>query len=254
MRPSVWTKKHCRTAIASLVFALILMVATGYSQAVTTLVIDDPDEVMNINEFGGLIVGMNDTVTVQMVFPEDQRADAYKALDIRFGDIIKMVNGKTITSVKPLKEIYDNATFGEIIKLGILRDGKMKLLKFEKADPEVLPNNMQITMDGSSEVQTMTTLFIDGMMISTADNNVVISDVISNMSPEFTGYTPAKGDYIVQLQGKEISSPDEFDKIYESIKQGDMVKLKLLSGDKEKECSYIKPAQTEQQTIIQKAG
>ena len=53
---------------------------------------------------------------------------------IKEKDILLEVNGEKITSDKPMQDLLENLTVGEIIKLKVLRDGKNLEVKITLAE------------------------------------------------------------------------------------------------------------------------
>ena len=231
----------------------ILATANLSAQAITrTLTVDDPDAVMMINEFGGVIIGAGDTVKVEMVMPPNNRADAYKTLDIEGGDIIKMVNGKALNSVKTLKELYEATAAGDIIKFGVIREGKPLMVKFTKANPDDQPQGMHMVVTESIDNSAPTSLIGIGIMLTVENDQIKISDIMKEIAPEFIGYVPQKDDIITELNGNKLESPDDLDKLYEKIKPGETVNLTLLHDGNKQQTSFIKPADQGMRKIIRK--
>lgn len=230
--------------------SLLSFSSMGFAQVVKTLTIENPDDALMINEFGGLILNANDTIKVEMVLPPENRDEAYRELDIQAGDIIKMVNGKKLTSLKIFKDIYENAKLGEEIKLGIYRDKKMTLAKFVKADFSAMQGGMQITM-GSEGGMPVAGSFIDaGLLLGESDGKIIISDVVEEIAPKFKNYTPQNGDVIVSIQGNDVGSPDELENAYKQIKVGDTVTLVLLHENDKVEMSFSKPEEKAVRKVI----
>jgi S1-C subfamily serine protease len=234
---------------------LIISASNTAAQVITrTLTVDDPDAIMMINEFGGVIIGAGDTVKVEMVMPANNRADAYKTLDIEGGDIIKMVNGKALNSVKTLKELYETAAAGDIIKLGVIREGKPLMIKFAKANPDDQPQGMRMVVTESIDDSAPTSLVGIGIMLAVENGQIKISDVMKEIAPEFTGYTPHKDDIITELNGTKLESPDDLDRLYETIKPGEAVNLTLLHNGQKQQTSFVKPIEPGMRKIIRKTN
>lgn len=232
----------------------VIPIAITSAQIVTILSIDDPDNVMMIKEFGGLITSVNDTISIQMVTPEDQRNKAYQSLDIQVGDIIRMVNGQSLSSVKLLKDIYENAAIGDDIKLGVYRDKKMKLIKFKKANPDKLPSNINISMSNENDNSMISNVLVAGIMMILSNEQLVVEQIIDEFIPKIDGHMPQKGDVVIKLQGNEFESSAKFNEIYRQIKTGEIVNLTVLHDGSEVKSSFRKPEEQIHQRIIQKTG
>ena len=69
----------------------------------------------------------------------DMRTEKYKEVDLKTNDEIFMANGKKLTSVDELKEIYEKLAVGATLKMALKRDGDNKIISIVKADPKDLP-------------------------------------------------------------------------------------------------------------------
>jgi C-terminal processing protease CtpA/Prc len=218
------------------------------------LTFNSPDEFILIGEFGGMITVANDTVKVEMVAPPDQRPEAYKSLDIQVGDVIKIVNGKSLTSIKPLEEIYEKASPGDLIKLGIIRNQKPTLIKFTKANPDDMPGKMEMKIIGGPDGSALTPLLDAGLVLTVEDDQIKIADVIEEIHFEFSGYTPHEGDVITELNGQKLQSMEMLNEIYETIKPGETVNLTLLHDGKKQQTLFTKQADPGMRKIIRKTN
>jgi S1-C subfamily serine protease len=220
--------------IACLVIIMtFLMTFSIYAQVRKTITksIDDEGGMCLIKEFGGVLVVDDDEIKVDMVMPADQRHNDYKTLDIKEGDIVKMINGKKINTPEMLEKIYNSFEIGKEIKLGIFRGKEMRIVKFAKADPEKLPGQMMVIGGPDSAVEIAMSMVTVGLVASEKDGRVVIDEVIGNMLAKFDGQTPKKGDAIVKVQGQLVTSASELDKIFESVPVGEKVSLELSRQD-----------------------
>jgi S1-C subfamily serine protease len=175
-----------------------------------------------------------------MVLPPEARHEDYKTLDIQAGDIIKMANGKTMSKAVRLKEIYDGAEFGDVIKLGVLRDGKMMMRKFAKADPDKLPG--QVTMMTTTGGGGAGTELIDiGLVLGDNDGVITVDEIINNTLAEFDGPVPDRGDVITEIQGNKVTSIGELSEIYKNTEPGEKVGFTIVRQGKQLTTSCIMP-------------
>jgi len=221
-----------------LIFSPLLMADSTITK---TLTIESPDDILLMSEFGGLIAGMEDAIEIQMVLPANARHEDYKSLDIQGGDAIKMANGKSISSIKQLKEIYNSTEIGDVVKLGISRDGKMMLRKFDKADPENLPGQMSIMTISEDGGEPMSEFVDIGLMLVDKNGVAMVDLIINNMLVDFNGPTPEKGDIISQIQGQDITSIEHLADVYKKAEPGTEVSLTLIRGDKRLSTAFIMP-------------
>ena len=222
----------------------------------------DADQVFFLQELGALIMQDEETIRVDFVAPADSRTKAYRSVDIESGDIIAMLNGKRLKSVKDLKAIYEEAEVGEEIKFGIKRDKRMTIVAFPKADPENAPQQqmMMVTMDDDGEGTVSTTsgsetrvikmeagsagnvtLLELGLLLGEDEESLIVTDMLPHASKILSGIDIAEGDLVKSIQGKSVTTLDEFSDLYESIPAGDTVSLTFQHEGKDISASFPRP-------------
>jgi PDZ domain-containing secreted protein len=213
-----------------------------YAQTVKTktLTLKGDGEIFLLREIGGIITESGDSITVDMIMPEDARAEDYRSVDIRVGDLIKMANGKTVTSIKMLEGLYNSLAIGDQLKLGIFRDRQMVIASLTKADPDKLPGKMMV-MTGPARGGIETALIDAGLLLKETGTGFVVDEVIDNMLVDFTGDTPQKGDALLKIQEHEIKTADELKRVLDQVKEGENVDLILSREGEEVSASFIKP-------------
>ena len=129
--------------MATLAMLILLVAGANAQQAVTTQRVvtaggggDDQPEMFFLHELGALITPQEDGLTIEMVLSADQRKDEYKEIDLKEGDIIKMMNGKRMSGVDVMQEAYDAMKVGDEIKLGIKRGQSLQIVTFARGDSE----------------------------------------------------------------------------------------------------------------------
>jgi S1-C subfamily serine protease len=196
-----------------------------------------------MKEFGGILVEVDDEVKVDMVMPPAQRSDEYKDLDIQSGDIIKMINGKKVSTVSALEDIFNKLAIGDEVKLGIFRGKEMMIVRFAKADPEKLPGKMMV-IDGPGGSDGISISLIGcGIVTAEKEGKIIVEEIVDNMLVEFDGQTPVKGDVIQEIQGQSVTTVNAIDEIIDGIPVGEKVTLKMSGQDKEYTASFTKSKQ-----------
>jgi len=226
-----------------IMMAVILSTSSGFSQVMKVMKMDagDASEMFNLSEVGAIIIGTNDTIKVDMAMPGSSRPPEYKDVDIQTGDVIKMVNGKSLTSVAALKDIYEGLEIGEEVKMGIMRESRMHLVKFAKGDPKKLPQMAVAAMPAGGGMDESATVLIDaGILLTEKDGKLSIMQLVDQILAKFDGGAPREGDIIIELQGKEIKAPSELAEIYSKVKPGDKVSLVLKRDRKIIPLSYTR--------------
>ncbi len=236
--------QYFQTVRTMIILAVMLIAGISHSaeerktQAMTVKLDGD---VFLLKEFGGIITESDSAVKIEMVMPSGNRAEKYKEVDIQAGDIIKMINGKSLTSVKNLKEIYEELAIGDEIKLGLFRGKRMLIVQFEKADPKELPGQMMIMAKPGPDGDAATSLIDAGLILAEKNGKIIVEEIIDNMMAEFTGQTPQKGDVITGIQGTSLTSTEQLREIYNKIESGQTVELTMLRQGEEIAAGFPKP-------------
>jgi S1-C subfamily serine protease len=93
----------------------------------------NPDSTFIIPELGAAVTQAKDTLAVTMMLP-GQRSTEYSSLDLKTGDLVLAINGKSVKSAKKLRAAYDALKVGETVKLTIQRNGVSKTISYKKTD------------------------------------------------------------------------------------------------------------------------
>lgn len=245
MRHSCQLSQTVRTTIIVALMLAVGISSTAQERRTKTVTGNLEGDIFLLKEFGGIVAQTDDTIKIEMVMPSENLAEKYKEVDIQAGDIIKMINGKSLTSVKDLKKIYEELAVGDAVKLGLFRGKRMLIVQFEKADPEELPGKMMVIAGPASEGDVATGLIDAGLILADKDGKIVIEDIIDNMKAEFSGQSPQRGDVITSIQGNKLASPEQVSEIYDKIESGKTVEMTLLRQDKEITTGFQKPDKNE---------
>jgi hypothetical protein len=244
--------------VAVVIPATLIAVSPGGAEVIKA----DVDEVFFLQELGALIKQDEETIRVDFVAPADNRTKEYRSVDIESGDIIAMLNGKRVNSVKDLKANYEAAEVGEDIKFGIKRDKRMMIVEFAKADLEKMPQQqmMMVTMDGDGEGTVKTTsgpetrvikmeagsvgnvtLLELGLLLGEDEESLIVTDILPHASKRLGDIDMGEGDIVKSIQGEPVTTIDEFADLYESIPVGDTVSLVFQHEGKEVHTSFPRP-------------
>jgi len=121
--------------------------ALAASQPTRRIYTSDTGEIFMMPEIGAIIVaGDEDVVKVDLVQPKEQRVKPYKEVDIEPNDVIMMFNGKRVTSIVKLKELYELVEVDGDVKMGIKRGERIFLVSFPKGDKSKMPQGQMMVM------------------------------------------------------------------------------------------------------------
>lgn len=141
--------------LAIVAVSLLANTSPLFAQQMMTLKFD-PDSTFIIPELGAAITQTKDTLTVNMMLP-GQPSGEYADVDVKKGDMVLSVNGKSVKSAKKLRAAYDALQVGDTIKIAIMRNGVGKTISFKKADESKLPGRKIIRRSvGGEGVKTET--------------------------------------------------------------------------------------------------
>jgi|GEM_PF-2517530 len=242
--------------ILVIVFALMLAATTAFAQKheMKRLEINEGDDFCMLQELGAIILGQEGTVKVEMVAPADARNKKYRDVDLKGGDIIIMAEGKRIKSAEELNKLYEAAEAGQEIKLGIKRDGQMKMVSFVRGGPDDMPKGMkimaveddgggdpQISLQGKDLGDEVEALMDLGVVLTDHGKGPVVAALLPKTNDVAKGLDFAEGDRITKFNDQEISSLGDFVKALDGAEVGSMIVLEVISADMMKKMSFTKP-------------
>lgn len=212
-----------------------------------------------LSELGGIIIESNDSLVIDMIMEPQNRMEEYKNVDLQEGDIIRMANAKKVETAEELQGIYDALKVGEDLKLGIIREGRMKIVSLRKGAPEKMPKKMQVMTVGAGgpgqpaggnvEMEV-----VAGMLLTIIGSKIVVADMIEGITPKFEGPEPTDGDEIFKLNGKKVNSSKSLRDTFQSIPIGEKVELTFLRNGKEQKTSFIRPEEQDLKMMQQPSG
>jgi len=200
-----------------------------------------------LKETGSIILGDDEGLVIQLAGPQETRTGKFKDVNLKDSDRIIMLNGKRVTTIQDFEEGYKAIEIGDDIELGIKRDKIMTIVSFPKANPDDLPKMqaMMITEDGGdiSSIETsgdntnITAISSEGLtavkpvpgaglVVAEKEGDVTVMMVLPNAEDLMKENQLEEGDTILSLQGKEISSSEQFAGEFDEIAVGSKVSIK----------------------------
>jgi S1-C subfamily serine protease len=245
------SKEKTMIKLATSVLVTILIISSTFAanQNRTMIVKHDTSEtlpgnigendLLHIPELSALIAGNAEQLTVDHVIEPEMRAKGYEKTDVQEGDVIFMVNGKKLNKLSDLKEIYNLASIGSTVKLGIKRNKQMMIASFVKADPKSMPKMRMMISHGDDE--DFLGIPQIGLRFSSTGKDVVVKEVLPNASTELPDVDVKEGDAITKINGSSITSFKTFEKAYKKIHAGERVELVAKRGGKSQTIVFPKP-------------
>jgi S1-C subfamily serine protease len=193
------------------------------------------------------IIGQDgDTLVVGHILEENMRPKGYEKTELEEGDAILMANGKKVTTVGALRELYEGAAIGSTVKLGVRRKSEMMIASFIKADPKTLPKlRMMISSGGDQEILGIPQA---GFLLTVKGKQLAVKDVLPNASDKLRE-TMHTGDLVLKVNESAIHSFKEFRAVYDKISEGAPVKLLTSRAGKTQTVEFAKPKDDGRVTI-----
>ncbi len=248
--------------------ALLMIAPAAFGQMVFRTQGDG--ESFMIPEVGALLLDEDGKVNVRFVMPEARRGEKYKNVDIKQDDIVLYLNGVRIKKVETFKAKYDSLKFGEEVQIGLRRDKNRFIASFMKADPKDLPETgmtmvrrggagegetsgatttsgggeRRMTMQGSplmQEAEAIKPLVELALLIGKIEDQAVVVGKLP-IPGAFDKMEFEEEDVLASVNGDKVKSYDHFFELWEKIKLGDEVTLKVTRDKKDVSGKFAKPA------------
>ncbi|MFQ5630437.1 MAG: PDZ domain-containing protein [bacterium] len=222
-------------------------------------------EIFMIPELSALLREQGEVVKVEMAMPVDTRPKAYKAVDVKSGDIVLYLNGTRIKTLKIFTSIYDSLQAGELVEIGLKRGDMRFISSFKKADPKNMPKRkmMMMTSDGKeistedlegggqrmamransleTDMDALQPVIELGIILGSKDGVIQVARKLP-IPVEGLGETEfQKGDVFTMLNGKKLESLAQFTEMFGKLKVGDKVDLQYEHEKKALKASFAKP-------------
>ncbi len=134
------------------------------------------------------------------------------------GDIIRKVDGEKITTLGSLIRSVGNKPVGTTIDISLSRDGRLKKVRLMLRERKVY-----------KKIRAATNRLFMLYGIEIDENSQTGGVVISDVSPKSILYNLKKGDVILSMDGKRISTLDSFMRIF--IKSGSRISRITVNRD-----------------------
>ncbi|MFA6468276.1 MAG: PDZ domain-containing protein [Bacteroidota bacterium] len=226
--------------LAALTTALLLINPLHSSQEVKqfTRTISADDAII-IREIGAVVLPKENMLVVNIILGNHEKT----SVDIQKDDRILMMNGKKLKGIKDLRELYEKASVGQEIKLGLKRNENLLIATFTKKSNEELNKEgsrggMVMRMEREEGEILLPAL---GLALKTKGDKAVVNKTLPTASNNFITFSPIKDDIIVSINGKSVSSAEEFDEAYTELNEGDKVTIVFSRDGKTSKETFNKP-------------
>jgi S1-C subfamily serine protease len=141
-------------------------------------------------------------------------ASPLKKAGAKLGDVIMSMNGKAIRNAEEMKFRMATLPLGEIVDVGLYRDGKERVLKVKTIAPPDEPPREETLLEtglfaGATVVNVNPAVIAEHDWLRHDDNGVVITEI---RSPSVAARFLQPGDIIQRVNGIEIKTVQELKK------------------------------------------
>lgn len=151
---------------------------------------------------------------------------------LKAGDIIVSVDGKPTTDTRTLVGVIGSKSPNEQVRMGLIRDGKNITLNVRLGErPDGLAKlgkNQQQNPSRKGDIIVEELSEADRQNIEGINGGVIVTSVDPKSSAAAAGLKHR--DIILWINKKVVKNPNEFYEIYDKIKKGDVVALKIISA------------------------
>jgi len=141
--------------------------------------------------------------------------------DIKVGDVILNFNGQDVTSSASLPPMVGRVRVGEVVKIKLMRDGKLKTVKVKigqlpDTDKAIVSSNTEKTSDGilGLDVRVLNKDELEEMELSHGVQVITVADGPAKAAGI------RKGDVLQLINGEKIESVNELKEVVESLPKG----------------------------------
>ncbi|MBC8018133.1 MAG: PDZ domain-containing protein, partial [Verrucomicrobia bacterium] len=136
---------------------------------------------------------------------------------VRQGDVIIALNGSAVKDPSHLQRLVAEAGIGKAVKVNVFRDGKDVELSMTLSSAEAAPKQRRDS-DGDDEGQSGQTDLLGLVVADAEQGGVVVVDVARGGTAAEAGIR--RGDVIVSINRKKISSSGEYQRIIQQAGHG----------------------------------
>jgi S1-C subfamily serine protease len=219
--------------------AVILCIAQGSQDPKRITRTLSMDDALILREIGAVVVAKDNSLIVDIILANNDQ----QPTDIKKDDIILMANGKKVKTISDLRALYESATAGNEIKIGLKRGEHLQIAAFVKKSEQELNKDgghggMVFKMEKKEGEEMLPAL---GLSFGTKKNTVVISSVLPTAEKNFRSVTPKEGDVIVSINGTRVGNAEAFVEAYDNVNEGESVTIVLSRSGKEMKETFKKP-------------
>jgi S1-C subfamily serine protease len=201
-----------------------------------------------IQGLGALITGAADTARIQFIPQSNQRPEEFRNVNMETGDLLAMLNGKKVASVKDFEARYEAIVTGADVKIGIKRGTQLVMASFKKPDAANLPKGMQMVAmtadgpdaNGGDGPAGDIVLSAAGIGVGGADGKPAIVAVFPPQGKGITGDKPESGDIITNINGTAVATVEAFKTEMDKHPMGSDVTLSLSRKGATKQFTFTR--------------
>ena len=254
---------------ATLLFIIgLLSISQAFAQQAVRM---DPNTSLLMPEFQALIVEENDEVKVRFKTGASN-SESPNVDRLETGDLIIMMDGKRIKTMKDLKETYAAAEKDKEMRIGVRRGEERFILRAIKGDvPENAGGTQTFTRsagDGSSSAGTFTTtttttstngaginnsvsiggsdssVIVElGIVLKSEDDQIKVGQVISIIAPQEVQKAGIEADMVIkEINGKKPTSSENAVELINAVKVGEDLTILFEKDGKTTTLAMKKPA------------
>jgi S1-C subfamily serine protease len=195
---------------------------------------EDGSDIVFLRELGVIAATEDGSGEVRLILVMPQPRDVALEED----DLVMMVDGKRIREIATLRDAYEAAAVGDVIKLGVRRGEERFLTSFEKKDPDEMEQGggRMVVMHGPGpDFDDLQPVEEFGVILGEKDGQVVVAMPLPVGESAFE-----PDDVVTSLNGQAVDSLAGFRKIYDSLAIGDDVAVVVRREDAEVEATRAK--------------
>lgn len=183
------------------------------------------DEAVILMEVGVVVTFRSDDASLRVMplpMPAGTKAD------LEEGDEVGMANGKRVKTIAELREAYEETNEGEEFRLGIRREGRARIVTFERKKSNQMPGGGRMVVRQGPGGENEDVFPALGFGIATAEGKTTVNMMLGNVPKEVKD-----GDEVVALNGKKITVSSDFSNELDATKVGDELTMVFRRDGKE---------------------
>lgn len=220
---------------------LIVMPQLAEAQTTRTMSFDASSSLM-LQEFQAMLTFEDEAISVAMRLG---RTEAKPGVDrLEQGDVILMMNGRRVQDIEGLRELYDGLEKESEIKIGVRRGEQRFILSATKGDIPEGGGRMVMNFGAESDTNGVQPVIVPsmGLLLTNADDGVIIERVISPMLPDELTSLEIEGYKIISFNNEKPESATDLKDKIETIDIGEDVSFTFEKDGDEKSITFKKAA------------